>query len=122
MPLVNFISAQMKSPKKKYVRTRYGALSGGIETVIGVLPIGKKGKRGGRTEIQSYRFDVRKGWTMKRVRAWVKRKKLKPRLIEDVQKGKAAEKKRKLSRKRVAKPKKLGEQQIRALLEKHLAR
>lgn len=111
MPLVNFISARIKPAKKKYQRIRYGSVPGalGVETVIGILLAGKKGPRGGKTEIQSYRFDVRKGWTLAKVKKWVKDKGLKTLKIEDVQKGKAAEEKRKATKKRKVVPKKMGE-------------
>lgn len=100
MPMVNFISIRMKPAKKKYIRTRYDVLSKakGVEAVVGVLS--KKGPLGGKTEIQAYRLDVRKGWTLAKAKKWAKDKGLKPIKIEGIQKGKEAEKKRKATKER----------------------
>lgn len=117
MPYLNFVAARMKSPKK-YVRMRYKSLPGakGIDIIVGVLI--DKGKE--KTEIQSYRFDVREGWTKAKVLKWLKDNKLKYVRVEDVAKGKEADRKRRATKKRKKVPKMVGEQEFREILERYL--
>lgn len=98
MPYPHYHAAQMHSPKKKYLRIRTSKITDGILTKVGVLPVAKKGKRGGRTEIQSYWFDKTK-FTVKQARAWLKRHKLKPIKFE-----KARETKKKSEQKAISAP------------------
>jgi hypothetical protein len=81
MPYPNYHAARMTSPKKNYIRIRNKKIADGIIEKVGVLPKAEEGKRGGRTEVQSYWFDKSK-FTVAQAKKWLKDHDLKPILFE----------------------------------------
>lgn len=98
--------AARQHPPTDYIRFRRKALPGfpaGVEAIVGVRRAVDKGPRGGRTEIQSLRFDSSR-WTPARARAWLRENGFTDRHFEAGKGEKmAARKKKRTTRRRATK-------------------